>query len=65
MSLLGIGGPAWITHIVAEDPGPAAVAVGLALDQVCNGNENSAPVQMELAVRLIDAATTSPPRSAR
>lgn len=65
ISLLGIGGPAWITHIVAEDPGPAAAAIGLALDQARNGNGNNAPVEMELAVRLIDAATTSSPRSAR
>lgn len=64
ISLLGIGGPAWITHIVADEPGPAEVAIGLALDQARNGNENNAPVQMELAVRLIFAATTSPPRSA-
>jgi LacI family transcriptional regulator len=60
MSLLGIGGPTWITHIVAADPGPARVAIGLALDQAGYGGTN-APVQMELGVRLVDAATTSPP----
>lgn len=62
MSLLGIGGPAWISHIAAAEPGPVRAAIGLALDQA-GPNGVDAPIQLELGVRLLDAATISSPRS--
>lgn len=63
ISLLSIGGPTSITHILAADPGPHRAAVEIALDQTGREYASSPPVQLELGVRLIDGGSIAPPRS--